>query len=293
MSGRGGAKPYLQPFWDWRAASNFSFGGTGSGLLMLSPLAVYEGVAPWPYLLAGLAFMGLGLGLVWLEIGKKLRAMNVFLQPMSWMARESYVAVMAFGLGLAAAWQGGWILVSGTALAGAFFVYAQALILRKAKGIPAWRAPRLTPLIIATGLAEGASLTLAITLVAGYPIIKDMPVFVFFLLALRFLFWRRYRLGAALPDAARRVLARLNPVFTIWGHALPALLLIAVPLIPHLSAPIAAAAAFCLVTGGWALKFTIVTRAAYTQGFAITYRPGRGPVGSCGPGAKPGYTTLE
>jgi hypothetical protein len=75
------AEPYLQTWWDWRAAGNFMFGGTGSGLIFFAPFAALLASFVTPVLLAGLAFMALGLGLVWMEIGRRLRAMNVFRHP--------------------------------------------------------------------------------------------------------------------------------------------------------------------------------------------------------------------
>ena len=40
---------------------------------------------------------------------------------------------------------------------------------------------------------------------------------------------------------------------------------------------------------GWLLKFTIITRAAYNQGFALNHTPVRGS-GYAGPAVKPGWT---
>jgi hypothetical protein len=44
------------------------------------------------------------------------------------------------------------------------FVYCQARILQAATGIPAWREPLIVPLIVATGLAEGAGLWMLLAL---------------------------------------------------------------------------------------------------------------------------------
>jgi len=41
--------------------------------------------------------------------------------------------------------------------------------------------------------------------------------------------------------------------------------------------------------GGWYLKATLITRAAYDQGFAIEHSPARTP-GYAGSGAKPGWS---
>ena len=98
-----GPRPWQQLHWDERAAANFILGGTGAGLLIA--WAVSAAVTPlWQaYVLAGLVSVGLGLGAVWLEIGRKLRAIHVFFHPQtSWMTREAMVAVLLFACGLAA-----------------------------------------------------------------------------------------------------------------------------------------------------------------------------------------------
>ena len=134
-----GPKPWLQAHWDLRAAGNFILGGTGTGLLAAMALAA---PAAWRWPLAiGLVLIAAGLGAVWLEIGRKLRAINVlFNARTSWMTREAYVAVLVFGLGLAALALGRVPLAQAAALAALGFVYCQGRILFGAKGIPAWRA---------------------------------------------------------------------------------------------------------------------------------------------------------
>ncbi len=54
---------------------------------------------------------------------------------------------------------------------------------------------------------------------------------------------------------------------------------------------IAAGAGLLTILAGWLTKFTIVTRAAYNQGFAIERSPERGSGGG-GPGAKPGWSGI-
>jgi phenylacetyl-CoA:acceptor oxidoreductase subunit 2 len=51
---------------------------------------------------------------------------------------------------------------TGAAIAAAAFLYCQARILRASKGIPAWRAPLVVPLILLSGLAEGGALLLLV-----------------------------------------------------------------------------------------------------------------------------------
>ena len=153
-----GPNPWQQAHWDWRAAGNFICGGAGGGLLAFTILSGTMDLAAILLLLAGLGLVGLGLLCVWLEIGRPLRAMNVFFNPGgSWMSREALVSVLLFGLGLGMvlgvrAWAAPVVVLS---LA---FIYCQARIVQAAKGIPAWREPLTVPLLVTTGLAEGAGL---------------------------------------------------------------------------------------------------------------------------------------
>jgi phenylacetyl-CoA:acceptor oxidoreductase subunit 2 len=157
----------LQKHWDFRAALNFMLGGSGAGLMIWT--AFVQPSSSYPVLVS-LALVAAGLGAVWLEIGRKRRALHVFFNPFtSWMSRESFAALMLFGLGSGTLFVAE--LVLGAALAAALFLYCQARILRAAKGIPAWRTPTVVPLIVLAGLAEGAAL---LWLLNGNPI--GLPV---------------------------------------------------------------------------------------------------------------------
>jgi phenylacetyl-CoA:acceptor oxidoreductase subunit 2 len=138
----------LQRSWDARAAANFMLGGAGAGLVACAPLTGNSYAT-----LAGLAMIAVGLGAVWLETGRKLRAAHVLFNPFtSWMTREAFAALLLFPLGLFFP-----LLAAPVALV---FLYCQARILRAAKGIPAWRTPWVVPLIVLSGLAEGGALLL-------------------------------------------------------------------------------------------------------------------------------------
>ena len=80
-----GPRPWIQLHWDARAALNFILGGTGSGFILFAafvPLSPHQGQAA---LLIGLALVAAGLTAVWMETGRKLRAVHVFFNPMtSW-----------------------------------------------------------------------------------------------------------------------------------------------------------------------------------------------------------------
>lgn len=275
-----GPNPWQQMSWDWRAAGNFVCGGAGGGLLVFTALSGIGGLAARLLVLAALALVGLGLLCVWLEIGRPLRALNVFLNPRtSWMSREGFVAVLLFPAGLAAAFgMPGFMTVA--ALLALAFVYCQARILMAARGIPAWREPRVVPLILATGLAEGAGLfLLASPLHGSGP--RILAALFCALLVVRWLAWRAYRRRLE-PVAARRALAALDGA----GGALQTIgtwlaLALAAPAAIGLGGaagalPLAALAGLmAALTGAW-FKHTLVTRAAYNQGFALAKLPVRG-----------------
>ena len=248
----------LQRNWDARAAANFMLGGAGSGLFVAAALF---SPSPRASALLSLALVALGLLAVWLEIGRKLRAAHVFFNPFtSWMARESLAAALLFLLGAAFVLSDQPALLYGAAAAAAAFLWCQARILRAAKGIPAWRAPEVVPLIVATGLAEGAGLALLFD--AG----EAMRTLLALALVVRILAWRRYR-AAARSKALEPAGAAL-----LWaGGALPLFLLLAASL--PWAAPLAGLAA---LAAGWHFKFALVTRAALKQGFALPRLPVRG-----------------
>jgi len=249
---------WLQKHWDARAAANFMLGGMGAGLMVAAALFDTGGRAP---VLAALALVAAGLGAVWLEIGKKLRAVNVFFNPFtSWMTRESFVAVLYFALGIAALGQARpWLpLAAAAALA---FVFCQGRILRASKGIPAWRAPQVVMLIIATGLAEGAGL--ALVFAAAPALLAWLALAVI----LRALAWTRYAAAVNSPalEAPGKALLQIGTVGTLA-------LALAAAFLPAL-APLAGLAA--LAPGLW-LKFALVTRASFNQGYSLPRTPVRG-----------------
>jgi phenylacetyl-CoA:acceptor oxidoreductase subunit 2 len=279
--------PRLQQNWDLRAALNFICGGMGGGLLFWAGLAALGGGEFRPLLLLGLALVGIGLTSVWFEIGRPWRALNVFRHAKSsWMTREAMVAMLLFALGLAALARPAPALFLLTGLVGGFFVYSQGRILRANKGIPAWRHPACLPLLVATGLAEGAGLlTIAALVLPGLaPAVYVLAL----LLAVRFFAWRRYlaaqRLSA--PQGALAAFAAIEGRFVSIGHLAPAVLAVAAT---TAGLPVLAAVAGLLVVGAGAwFKYTLICRAAYSQGFALPRMPSRGR-GEPGPAIRTGW----
>jgi len=251
---------WLQRHWDARAAANFIFGGTGSGLLVVGTLFSLQGDL---FVEVSLAFVALGLAAVWLEIGRKLRAIHVFFNPFtSWMTRESFAAALLFALGLSFLLLKQNDLLYGAAIAAAAFLGCQARILCAAKGIPAWRAPQVVPLVVCTGLAEGAGAALFFSTGTGMLLVFSAAV------AARVLAWVAYR------NAVRNATLERAGATLVWlGSTAPLLLLVLFARAPGWAGPLAGLAA---LAGGWWLKYVLVTRASVNQGFSLPHLPVRG-----------------
>lgn len=260
--------------WDWRAAGNFIGGGIGSGLIFWSTLFSPLGFDSLWLMLLGLVLVGAGLFCVWLEIGRPWRALNVFKHmSSSWMSREALVAPLLFGAGVCT-WLLAPLLVWPTALLALLFLYSQSRILLANKGIPAWRHPRCVQLVMITGLTEGCGL-----LLLALPLI-DQPrpetwAAMLLLLGVRALIWRRYRAGleqVGAPPGCQKKFASIDSKFLWMGHLLPAGLL-ALALLQPGAAMIAGVLA--LASGAW-MKYILICKASFIQGFSMTHLPVRG-----------------
>jgi len=290
-AGLAAVSPRLQVNWDWRAAANFTFGGAGTGLFAVTVIAGLFAPLLWLAALLAMTLVGAGLFCVWLEIGRPMRFLNVFLNPStSWMSREALAALPFFAFG------GAFLLWPVPALgllggaSGLVFVYCQGRILRAAKGIPAWRQPGIVPLIMTTGLTEGVALFIIVAVLAGYDLLmlQTVGLGMLVLVGLRAALWQIYRgaLGAAgAPVAALR---ELDAGVLILSAKVQAVVLASVVAGLFIPAILALAGVLTLATG-WGFKFRLITRAAFNQGFAINRMPARG-AGKSAPGIKPGWT---
>jgi phenylacetyl-CoA:acceptor oxidoreductase subunit 1 len=289
-----GVEPTLQQHWDWKASGNFICGGMGSGLFVFAALVGlrYREVLPLGWL--ALAIMALGLSVLMLKIGKPLRALYVLRQPRrSWMTREAWIAAAMLPLAALALWFANSALLVVAAVLATGFLFCQAMILRAAKGIPAWRTAWVLPLILTTGFAEGGGLLLAA--VAQLPALTSLAnavaVAAAVLALLRAWVWRSYLTALAIEGAPTRALAVLDgyrPWMFFGGLALP-LALIVVGLALPAARPLLVLAGLAIMAAGAALKFILVTRASFNQGFALTHTPVRGS-GHAGGAVKPGWS---
>ncbi|HRP97553.1 MAG TPA: phenylacetyl-CoA:acceptor oxidoreductase [Rhodocyclaceae bacterium] len=268
-----------QTSWDWRAAANFIGGGTGSALLALTVLVSLPGAADGPLALIALAFIGAGLACVWMEIGRPWRAFNVLFHPQtSWMTREAYIAALIVVLFAASFVTGAAPASFAAGLAALLFLYAQARILRAARGIPAWREPAVVPLIIATGLVEGMSVLVLVQIVRGGATGWALAL-LFALVAGRGLAWTRYRsalLASDAPRSTRATLETMHRSLLFAGTAAPLVAAAIGVVAPGTVAVMGTVAALAALGAGWHAKFLLVVRAAQVQGYALGNKLRRG-----------------
>jgi phenylacetyl-CoA:acceptor oxidoreductase 26-kDa subunit len=274
-----GPRPWRQLHWDARAAANFICGGTGSGLVVLAAIVPLAPRLNQAALLLGLVLVAAGLASVWLEIGRKLRAVHVFFNPFtSWMTRESFAALALFAAGAPAVWTAAPPLAALAALCALGFVYCQGRILRASKGIPAWREPTVTWLVFWTAIAEGAGLFLVFATLAG----ASMPALAAGTLALavvaRGIAWSVYRgrVGPTLAPKARAALESAGKQLYQLGAIAPLALLLAGGAIDAFAPETAALAGAAAIATGWRFKFVLLVRASFNQGFALPRVPVRG-----------------
>ena len=274
-----GPRPWIQLHWDTRAALNFILGGTGGGFILFAAFVPLAHRLNQAALLIGMALVGAGLFSVWMEIGRKLRAVHVFFNPFtSWMTRESFVALALFVLGLTTILTGTPQLAALTALAALGFVYCQGRILRASKGIPAWREPTITWLIFWTAIAEGAGLFLILAAAAGAGIPPLAGGMLAIAVVARGVAWSVYRkrVEANLAPKARAVLGPAGKQLYQLGALAPLALLLAAAAFEDFAAAAAPLAGLAALAAGWRFKFVLVMRASFNQGFALPQVPVRG-----------------
>jgi Fe-S-cluster-containing dehydrogenase component/DMSO reductase anchor subunit len=293
--GLAAVSPRVQTNWDWRAAANFVFGGTGTGLFAMTMLAGQFAPVMWLATLLAMILVAVGLFCVWLEIGRPWRFLNVFLNARtSWMSREAFAALPFFGFGGLAWLTGSMGLGIMAALSGLVFLYCQARILRAAKGIPAWRQPGIVPLIVASGLTEGAGILAVLAVLTGAVEVagQGLAAALVVLLAARWAFWTRYRFGfrqTGAPTGVAAVLDDPHSGMALVIHAALIALAVVAAITPFAQHTTLAVAGLGAVVAGWLFKFALITKASFTQGYALNRMPARGG-GVSRPGIKPGWS---
>ena len=261
-----------QGFWDLRAAGNFIGGGTGTGLLLVSAVAALTGHDVTIPMLVGAGCVMAGLSLVWLEIGKPWRALNVFFHPQtSWMTREGILAgpLALCVLGFVVTGHGAFLIPVMVLALG--FIYCQARILRASRGIPAWKQPEIVPFIMATALAEGSGAFLAL----GEASSVWIALAVLAGLAREGAWWA-YGRGLLHSKAPAATLASLKSptARSLRVVQLGGLVLILAAVVAPAS--VAMLGGLMAMASGWGIKALLVTKAAFTRGPIIRHTPVRG-----------------
>lgn len=261
----------LQTNWDWRAACNFMFGGTGGALLVVLALFGMQGTASGAAVAIALVFVGFGLFMVWLEIGRPWRFLHVFFHPQtSWMSREASVGMVLFPVAIAGVWLDSSSMFTLAALLGLVFLYCQARILKAARGVPAWRAPAIVPLIVTTGFAEGLGAALIYAAITGLPTVEILLALLLALIA-RAWAWYAYRDAlhrAQAPPGTLSVLQTLHVQLVLYGVVLPAVAAF-IALKGVFAIPTAIIAGLATLLSGWGLKYVLVVKASFKQGYGI------------------------
>lgn len=292
-----GAEPSHQQHWDWKAATNFMCGGAGTGLFAFVALSGIGDAPSMELSLISVGIVALGLFVLLFKIGRPLRFIYVLRQPQrSWMTREAWIAAAFFPLALLSVALASTSLAIAAALLGLLFLFAQGMILRESKGIPAWRSERIVPLIVVSGVAEGAGLfAVADAFVPALASLAVVAAALAALTALRHAVWGMYvrgLQGEGAPIRTLKVFEHYRSRFLTFGLVVPMTLLALGFILQDVARALFGIAGIFVFATGWALKFILVTRAAYNQGFAIErLRPGGSEVAT---GAvKPGWTSAQ
>lgn len=223
----------LQKFWDWRAAMNWIFGGIGSGLLAFSMILIVADVIPMTMaknlILCSLTSISIGLFFVFLKIGRKLRFWRAVLRPQtSWMTRELYVVAVLFPVTLYSAVNPHRFSLMLSGLLGLSFLYCQAMILFKARGIPAWRSREIPWMIFCSGLLEGLGFLQIILGLQGYPLNQSLTMLsAVILICVSLILWVRYSMkkDEPFPPLAMSVIRVTSPfLFTLGAMMIGALI---------------------------------------------------------------------
>ncbi len=174
------------------------------------------------------------------------------------------------------------------------------------KGIPAWRHPRCLPVMMSTGLTEGAGILAMWLAFSRATFSPTLSAALAVLLLARMICWWAY-LGGLRADGAPQVtldvLRWVHVPFVAIGHGVPAALILtawaatrgdagAIGATASSARVMMAVAGLLAVGSGWALKYTIVRRAAYTQGFALQHLPVRNRR-TADLGTKPGWSPVD
>lgn len=275
-----------QAFWDWRAAMNWMLGGLSSGFAVMLYAFYLFGALDTDTLartnLLAASLMGGGLLSVFWKLGRPERSWRAILRPhFSWMTRELYCVAVFFASVVAGyIWQSA-IAFALVGLSAFAFLICQAQILFRARGIPAWRAPLIPYMIVASGLLEGIGLiAFLVGLPNGFPIALDgIAKAGIVLILLNAVLWKNYRDSGQknrIPPLAREALAESDHAIRYGGHWVPIILFALSVIAPQIPLSILTVAGVALIGGGAFWKWAVILRAGYFEGFHLSRTPQRG-----------------
>jgi phenylacetyl-CoA:acceptor oxidoreductase subunit 2 len=93
-----------------------------------------------------------------------------------------------------------------------------------------------------------------------------------------------------MPKGTLKAFQRYNLTIFVGGHLAPSALLAMGYALPYPTGLYAVIlGALLALLGGWLMKYVLITKAAFNQGFQLPHEPVRGS-GKPGPSAKPGWT---
>lgn len=161
-----------QRLWGWPAVINFSAGGLGAGLYVVSALAADFQATPTLRVAAwlGPALVALGFGAVAAEAGRPWRGVRVLTRiGSSWMSRELALGGLFGGLALGEfVWPSAGLRVLAM-LAAIGLAVAQGLMLRRARAVAAWAVGIVPVLFLVSALLSGAALHALVSVGLGLP----------------------------------------------------------------------------------------------------------------------------
>ncbi|MBL8380332.1 MAG: dimethyl sulfoxide reductase anchor subunit [Burkholderiales bacterium] len=271
----------VQRSWDIRAAMNFIAGGAAAGLMLAAFFAWALAGLPTAWLagvnLGAGALMAFGLFCVFLKLGRKARFWRVLTRwQTSWMTRETYCVALIYAAMAAMLARPHAVALVALAIGAAGFLVSQAKILHTARGIPAWRSPRVPPLLVLTALFEGAGLLfLVLTALPAPGMGGRMAAAVAAVAGLMLaIIWPRF-VAEVEPDTKGELNIGARRV-SLVGQWLAAAVFAVYALVPgsQLVAAAAAIAGLAAVAQGAFWKYRLIVVAAHFQGLRIPARAG-------------------
>nr|BAL57045.1 phenylacetyl-CoA:acceptor oxidoreductase [uncultured crenarchaeote] len=161
-----------QSVWGWPAWANFFLGGAGASLYIMGRIAAADTAAVRGLDVLALLLVLCGLVAVYIEAGKRMRAIYAFrgawtrMGHRSWMSREAIAATVFILAGAMDLVADNTVFDIVALTAAAVYLVSQSLIPSSARLIPAWSNNAMPVLMLVTSLMAGTGLALIISPIA-------------------------------------------------------------------------------------------------------------------------------